>query len=81
MPQHDDLYHYLPVNDAAMQWGVYVTGAGRSTIAAGVEYPPAGHPRLYDFQWARGRVLPEFQVILLTDGRGTLASIISIVKC
>ena len=30
MPSPDDCYHYLPVNDAAMQWGVYVTGIGRA---------------------------------------------------
>jgi hypothetical protein len=23
MGQHDDFYHYLPVNGAAMRWGVY----------------------------------------------------------
>ena len=74
MPQPDDFYHYLPVNDAAMRWGVYVTGIGRATIPADVEYPPEGHPGLYDFQWPRGRTLPEFQVLLISEGGGSFES-------
>ncbi|MDZ7619684.1 MAG: helix-turn-helix domain-containing protein [Patescibacteria group bacterium] len=74
MPHREDHYHYLPVNDAAMRWGAYITGAGRATIAAGQPYPPQGHPGLYDFQWPRGRVLPEFQVLLITDGQGAFES-------
>ncbi len=74
MPRPNDFYHYLPVNDAAMRWGGYITGAGRAEIAAGEQYPPTGHPGLYDFQWPRGRVLPEFQVLLITNGQGTFES-------
>ncbi len=74
MPHRNDFFHYLPVNDAAMRWGGYITGAGRAEIAAGQQYPPAGHPGLYDFQWPRGRVLPEFQVLLITDGQGAFES-------
>jgi len=72
---HDDgFYHYLPVNDAAMQWGLYVTGAGRGRVPVGQDYPPKDHPGLYGFQWSLGRVLPEFQIILITDGRGIFES-------
>jgi AraC-like DNA-binding protein len=69
-----EFYHYLPVTDDAMDWGLYITGAGRGRIAPRHSYPPAGHPSLYQFDWRRGRTLPEFQVILLTDGKGVFES-------
>jgi len=82
MPDHDsrhhmpanDFYHYLPVNDAAMRWGIYVTGAGRAVIPPGQEYPSPGHPSLYQFEWNRGRMLPEFQIVLISEGRGLFES-------
>jgi len=70
----DPFYHYLPVTDDAMDWGLYVTGAGRGRIPARHGYPPAGHPSLYQFDWKRGRTLPEFQLILITDGKGVFES-------
>jgi len=74
MAHYDGFYHYLPVSDAAMRWGLYLTGAGRGVVPAGEDYPPEGHPGLYSFEWSRGRVLPEFQIILITDGRGVFES-------
>jgi AraC-like DNA-binding protein len=70
----DGHYHYLPVDDTIMKWGMYVTGAGHSLIQPGQSYPPSTHPRLYDFKWKGGRVLPEFQFILITGGRGVFES-------
>lgn len=67
-------HHYLPVHDEAMRWGVYVTGAGRVRVGPGEPYPPPGHPGPYDFRWQSGRTLPEFQMLLLTKGRGTFES-------
>lgn len=67
-------YHYLPVADDAMDWGLYVTGGGRGRIPPCQNYPPAGHPTLYQFDWRRGRTLPEFQIILVTEGRGIFES-------
>ncbi len=69
-----EFYHYLPVNDDAIHWGIYVTGAGRGRIPAEQTYPPVGHPSLYQFEWERGRTLPEFQIILVTAGRGVFES-------
>jgi AraC-like DNA-binding protein len=69
-----EFYHYLPVNDDAIHWGIYVTGAGRGRIPAEQTYPPVGHPSLYQFDWERGRTLPEFQIILITEGRGVFES-------
>ena len=69
-----EFHHYLPVNDDAMRWGLYVTGAGRGVIPPQSDYPSQGHPSLYQFDWRRGRILPEFQIILITEGGGVFES-------
>lgn len=69
-----DFFRYLPVDEASMRWGAYVTGAGRVTISPCEEYPPRGYPALYDFDWQRGRTLPEFQIILVSEGSGEFES-------
>jgi AraC-like DNA-binding protein len=53
---------------------MYLIGAGRATIGPGEKYPPSGHPALYQFEWVRGRTLPEFQLLLITDGAGEFES-------
>ena len=74
MSDPNEFYHYLPVNDDAMRWGLYVTGAGRGRIPMGAHYPPEDHPSLYEFDWKRGRTLPELQLILITKGQGVFKS-------
>lgn len=74
MTEPYDFYHYLPVNDEAMRWGLYITGAGRGTLSGDPNSHPAGHPCLYDFDWNRGRTLPEFQILLITQGKGQFES-------
>jgi AraC-like DNA-binding protein len=72
---HEDaFFHYLPVSEETMASGIYVTGAGRAVIQPGGKYPTSGHPRLYQFDWSRGRTLPEFELILVTDGIGEFES-------
>ena len=51
MSREDTFFHYLPVNEETMSWGIYMTGAGRSVIRPGEKYPPSGHPTLYQFDW------------------------------
>jgi len=70
MPSQQPFHHYLPISNAAIQWGLYITGAGQTTILPGQSYPPAGHPGPYDFRWQSGRTLPEFQILLVTQGQG-----------
>ena len=74
MSREDSFFHYPPVNEETMSWGIYVTGAGRAVINPGEKYPPSGHPTLYQFDWSRGRTLPEFQLVLITDGAGEFES-------
>jgi AraC-like DNA-binding protein len=74
MPAPTNFHHYLPVDDDAMRWGIYVTGIGRNTVPSHTNYPPATHPPLYGFRWQRGRTLPEFAVILIDRGAGVFES-------
>jgi len=70
----NDFFHYLPVDDFVMRWGLYLTGAGTAIIPSGTDYPPEGHPGVYDFLWDSGRTLPEFQIIFVTGGNGIFES-------
>ena len=72
MADQRGFYHYLSVNEQAMRWGIYLTAAGRGTIVPGEAYPPPDHPKMYAFDWRSGGTLPEFQLILLTEGSGEL---------
>jgi AraC-like DNA-binding protein len=74
MSHEDAFFHYLPVSEETMSAGIYVTGGGRATIGPGEKYPPSGRPLLYQFEWSRGRTLPEFELILVTDGAGEFES-------
>ena len=64
----------MPIRQRDMDWGLYVTGAGFTTIAPGEEYPPKEHPSPYYFTWQKGRVLPEFTLSYITDGQGEFES-------
>lgn len=61
---------YLPTDRPSASDSLCVTGVGCADIRPGDAYPLADHPNIYQLDWRAGRVLPEFQVVLLTDGRG-----------
>jgi len=72
--QKEDFFTYLPISENNIRWDMYLTGAGVATIEPQSPYPPAGHPALYNFNWKDGRVLPEYQILLITQGEGTFES-------
>jgi len=72
--KHRDLFRYLPISGKNMRWGIYLTGVGYERILPGDPYPSAGHPSPYDFDWTKGRVLPEYAAVYTTDGRGVFES-------
>ena len=67
-------FSYLPVSDAAMSLGFYLTGAGMDEVEPESPYPQQYHPELYDFSWDQGRVLPEFQFVFIHQGHGEFES-------
>lgn len=69
-----DFHHCLPVSDSTMQWGIYLSGAGRTLNPVSDDYPFEKEPVMYDIDWRRGRTLPEFAAILITEGKGVFES-------
>jgi len=70
----DNFFTYLPISENNMRWDLYLTGVGLATVLAGDLYPPQGHPGVYNFRWESGRVLPEYQILLIAEGQGTFES-------
>lgn len=69
-------HRYLPINDNSIQWDIYLTGIGKAVIppSKNDNYPPKGHPGVYDFSWREGRVLPEYQILCISQGEGVFES-------
>ena len=75
MDDHDNnFFCYLPINQRNIQWDLYLTGIGQTEIGTNEPYPPPNHPGTYDFDWDKGRVLPEYQAIFISEGKGTFES-------
>lgn len=67
-------YKYLPVSEEDESWGLSVLNTGCTHIVAGSTYPYSTHPAHHYFNWEKGRVLHEFQVIYITQGSGIFES-------
>lgn len=67
-------YKYLPVSEADESWGLSVLNTGCTQIEAGSTYPYTTHPEHHYFNWEKGRILHEFQVIYITRGGGIFES-------
>lgn len=63
-------FHYPPVDAASIRGGCCLTSIGELSYAPGVPYPSGGHPREFDFRWAKGRVIPDFALVFITSGEG-----------
>ena len=61
---------YLAVNPVDLKWGTAVNSTGCQAIAPGEDYPPRNHPSRYIFTAESGRVLQEYQLLYITEGRG-----------
>jgi AraC-like DNA-binding protein len=68
-------FKYLPTSLEDEKWGLYVMNTGCDTIAKHGCYPPPGHPANHHFNWAKGRILDEYQLIYITKGEGLFESI------
>ena len=62
--------HYLPDDPDAARWGLRLQAGGSTRIAPGEAYPAPGHPGSHLFRWERGRMLIEYQLVLIAHGAG-----------
>ncbi|MDO5579795.1 MAG: AraC family transcriptional regulator [Planctomycetia bacterium] len=67
-------YFYLPVGEREFNWGLYLTVVGHNLVRPHEQYPHREHPSSYQFKSSEGRILSEYQIILLTGGEGTFSS-------
>lgn len=61
---------YLAVNPVDLKWGTAVNSVGFQEIVPGMDYPPTNHPSRYVFSVSSGRILQEYQLIYITEGKG-----------
>lgn len=69
-----DFIRYLPVGLDDGDYAARLLGVGRTHVEPGDAYPKNEHPKMYRLDWRSGRVLPELQMLLLTDARGEFES-------
>jgi AraC-like DNA-binding protein len=69
-----EYFHYIPVSEWDVQWGLYVTGVGCGTFPGDKPYPQRVHPDLYQYTWEKGRILPEYQIVYIERGEGIFES-------
>ena len=70
-----NIYEYIAINENDLLWDLYITGIGLGIIPPDSSYPPEGHPGIYSFSWQKGRVLPEYQIVAISEGSGIFESI------
>ncbi len=68
------LFYYLIASDYDRSLNAVVNAVGSQEIAAGDEYPLHVHPADYYFDMQKGRVLHEYQLLYVTQGKGTFRS-------
>jgi AraC-like DNA-binding protein len=51
-------------------WGVNVLNVGHNIHPANKNYPDENHPNPYFFNWKKGRILKEYQLVYIASGSG-----------
>lgn len=70
-----EFYRYLVVDPRDRAWGLNVTGAGFQPAAPGFDkVPRRRHPAGHYYVWERGRVLSEYALVVVGEGRGQFDS-------
>jgi AraC-like DNA-binding protein len=68
-------FKYLPTSSEDESWGLHVLNAGCNRIDKNDCYPASDHPAHHYFNWSKGRVLDEYQIIYISKGEGRFESI------
>ena len=67
-------FKYLIVNERDKKFGLTVNTVGFQPIGPNTLYPSTEHPKKYFFDPSKGRVLPEFQFVYISKGKGVFTS-------
>ncbi|MFV0375849.1 MAG: AraC family transcriptional regulator [Mangrovibacterium sp.] len=67
-----DFIKYLTPGDRDKEWGIYLNVAGSARVRPNSVYPSPLHPTGYHFNWEQGRLLNEYQINYITEGKGVL---------
>lgn len=70
----ENYFVYLPQVLKSPRFPATATAAGFTRILPQTPYPPQRHPLDHHFTWSAGRVLRAFQIVYITQGRGTFES-------
>jgi len=65
---------YLIANEQDLLWGLTVNTVGMQQIDPYSAYPPQNHPTRYLFSTTKGRILEEYQLLYITQGKGFFVS-------
>lgn len=76
MKTDQDVVHikYLMTNEQDMSWGLVINTVGYQQIDKNNPYPPLNHPPRYWFSAEKGRILNEYQLLYIVQGKGFFAS-------
>jgi AraC-like DNA-binding protein len=71
----DSFFHYLPYSKEDEKLGMVCTTVGSMTVPPNTSYPPRKNEHPVPFRTvAEGRILKEFQILYITEGRGNFTS-------
>ena len=62
--------NYIITSEEDDLWGLTITTVGQQDINANESYPPSTHPQGYFFNVDKGRILNEYQLLYITNGKG-----------
>ncbi|MCR4922175.1 MAG: AraC family transcriptional regulator [Bacteroidaceae bacterium] len=65
---------YLIPQQSDFEWGIVTTTVGMQDVQAGCKYPYGEHPHDYLFSPEQGRIIQEYQILYILQGRGWFES-------
>lgn len=65
---------YFNISDTDEAWGIVVTTIGYQPIPPNSSYPRSQHPKSHVFNPENGRILKEYQLIYISEGKGWFES-------
>ncbi len=65
---------YLITSEQDARWGLIINSVGFQRIKSNEVYPPKHHPTRYFFSSNKGRILNEYQLLYISEGKGNFVS-------